>query len=107
MVNCPCERKPRCGEAATRLGAPGPGPDAPVNPGRERLLTVDDERFRVRLRLRHGPLYDYDYDWLTGPNPGYGFGMSGPSEQSDDDHKAQIRHFLAEIDPGTGYLPED
>lgn len=79
----------------------------PVNPGRERLLTVGDERFRVRLRLRHGPLYDYDYDWLTGPNPGYGFGMAGPFEQSDDDHRAQIRDFLAEIDSATGYLRED
>jgi hypothetical protein len=38
---------------------------------------------------------------------GYGFGMSGPFEQSDDEHRAQFRDFLADIDPATGYLVED
>ena len=74
---------------------------------RERLLSVGRERFRVRLRPRHGPLFEYDYDWLTGPNDGYGFGISGPFEQSDDEHRARIRDFLAEIDEATGYLAED
>lgn len=73
----------------------------------ERLLDVGGEQWRVRLRPRQGPLFDYDYDWLTGPNDGYGFGMSGPFEQSDDQHEARIRDFLAEIDPATGYLAED
>lgn len=86
---------------------PGLAPTHPVNAGRERLLTVGGEGFRVRLRPRHGELYEYDYDWLTGSNYGYGFGVSGPFEQSDDDHRAQIRHFLADIDPATGYLRED
>ena len=71
------------------------------------MITVGRERFRVRLRPRHGPRYEYDYDWLTGPNNGYGFGVSGPFEHSDDDHKAQIRDFLADIDPSTGYLREE
>ena len=74
---------------------------------RERLLSLGGERFRVRLRPRHGPLFEYDYDWLTGPNVGYGFGISGPSEQSDDEHSARIRVFLAEIDQQTGFLAED
>lgn len=74
--------------------------------GRERLLRVEGELFRVRLRSRHGSLFEYDYDWLTGPNDAYGFGLSGPFEQSDDEHKAHIRNFLAEIDPKTGYLAE-
>jgi hypothetical protein len=75
--------------------------------GNERLFTVGAERFRVRLRPRYGPLFEYDYEWLTGPNDGYGFGMSGPFEQSDDEHRARIQDFLAEIDPATGYLADD
>ncbi len=74
--------------------------------GRERLITVDGERFRVRLRPCHGDLYEYDYDWLTGPSVGYGFGVSGPFEESDAKHTARMRNFLAEIDPATGFLGE-
>jgi hypothetical protein len=70
------------------------------------LLTVGGEQFLVRLRSRHGLLYEYDYDWLSGPNDGYGFGVSGPFQESDDEHRGRIRHFLAEIDPATGYLSE-
>ncbi len=88
------------------LARPGLAPPHPVRSGSEQFLTVGRERFRVRLRRRHGPLYEYDYDWLTGPNDGYGFGVSGPFEHSDDDHKARIRDFLADIDPVTGYLSE-
>jgi hypothetical protein len=73
----------------------------------EELLMVDGEQFRVRLRPRHGLLYEYDYDWLSGPNEGYGFGVSGPFEESEDEHTARIRDFLAHIDPATGYLRED
>jgi hypothetical protein len=75
--------------------------------GRECLLTVEGEVFRVRLRPRHGSLFEYDYDWSTGPNDGYGFSISGPFEQGDDEHTARIREFLMEIDPATGYLAED
>jgi hypothetical protein len=58
--------------------------------GDERILSVGGERFRVRLRPRRALLYEYeyDYDWLSGPNDGYGFAMSGPLEQSDDEHVA-------------------
>jgi hypothetical protein len=33
--------------------------------------------------------------------------MSGPFEQSDDEHRTRIQDFLAEIDPATGYLADD
>ena len=86
---------------------PGLAPPDPGGAGSEQLITVGRERFRVRLRPRRGPRYEYDYDWLTGPNKGgYGFGVSGPFEHGDDDHKAQIRDFLTDIDPSTGYLRE-
>lgn len=69
-------------------------------------LTVDGETFRIRLRPQQTRLFEYDYDWLTGPNVGYGFGMSGPAEQSEDEHIAHIRAFLSGIDPSTGFLRE-
>lgn len=75
--------------------------------GREWLLSVEGERFRVRLRPRHGHLFEYDYDWLTGPNDGYGFGESGPFERGEAEHGARISWFLGEIDPAAGFLAED
>ncbi len=98
------------GEEADAFGqasdavCPGLAPAEPVHSGPEQLLTVGGELFRVRRRAQHGSSYEYDYDWLSGPNPGYGFGMSGPLEQTDDDHLTTIRDFLAGIDPATGYL---
>ena len=86
---------------------PGLAPPDPGGAASEQFIIVGRERFRVRLRPRRGPRYEYHYDWLTGPNNGYGFGMSGPFEHSDDDHKAQIQDFLADIDPSTGYLREE
>lgn len=85
-----------------------------------RLLVVDGERFEVTARSGSGQTYDYR--WLSGPNPGYGFSSTASFARSahddgqpwpvrreqltDDDHVAQIRGFLAEIDPETGYLAE-
>ena len=86
---------------------PGLAPPDPGGAASEQFITVGRERFRVRLRPRRGPRYEYHYEWLTGPNNGYGFGMSGTFEHSDDDHKARIRDFLADIDPSTGYLREE
>lgn len=71
-----------------------------MTPGR--LLVVDGERFEVTPRA--GREQTYDYRWLSGPNPGYGF--SSTVTLTEDDHVAQIRGFLAEIDPETGYLAE-
>jgi hypothetical protein len=72
-----------------------------------RILTVDGERFRVRLRPRRRAVFQCDYDWLTGPNREYGFSVSSSCAQSDEEQKAAIRNFLAQIDPATGYLAED
>ena len=47
------------------------------------------------------------YTWLTGPNLGYGFGVSPTPDASLDDHRQNIRDFLAQVDPGTGYLADD
>lgn len=71
---------------------------------KDRRLTVDGERFRIRQTGRT----EYCYDWLTGPNPDYGFagGTYPPSELTDDDHVEAIRDFLADIDPETGYLSD-
>lgn len=69
-------------------------------------IEVDGERFRVTV--------DGDgasYDWLSGPNKDYGFSLSvmGPTRFTfpREFHVSQIKTFLADIDPETGYLPED
>lgn len=65
-------------------------------------FTVDGECFRVRRRDRDGTTH---YDWESGPNEGYGFTVSGyGDEPSHEYHLSQIRDFLSEIDPATGYL---
>lgn len=85
----------------------GPGESVGPDESAGHVLSVGGEQFSVRLRPRNGRLYEYDYDWLSGPNDGYGFGMSGPFEETDAEHEARIRSFLAQIDPATGYLRED
>ena len=66
-------------------------------------LEVDGEVFAVRPDTFGGTAYT----WLTGPNPGYGFGQSPTPDSSLDEHKKNIRNFLAQIDPGTGYIEDD
>jgi hypothetical protein len=69
-----------------------------------RRLTVDGETFEVHRR-RPG---QYDLDCVSGPNAGYGF-VSASSDGgpiSDRWLVAQIKDFLAEIDPDTGYLTD-
>ena len=44
--------------------------------------------------------------WSSGPNPGYGFGLSPTPGMSLEEHRENVRNFLAEIDPATGYLRE-
>jgi hypothetical protein len=67
------------------------------------ILEVDGELFDVRPDGRGGT----DYTWLSGPNPGYGFGVSPTRDRSLDEHREDVRDFLADIDPVTGYLAED
>jgi hypothetical protein len=65
-----------------------------------RTLEVDGEIFVLRPNEFGGT----DYTWLNGPDPGYGFGVSPAAEPSLDEHRANIRRFLADIDPTTGHL---
>jgi hypothetical protein len=66
-------------------------------------LEVDGEVFELRADRYGGT----DYCWLTGPNPGYGFSLSPTPNVSLEKHRENIRGFLAQIDPTTGYLGED
>ena len=69
-------------------------------------VTVDGEVFEVRKRS--GRPGQYDLDWVSGPNPSYGFSTasSDGSPISPAQLEEQIRDFLAEIDPETGYLAD-
>ena len=64
---------------------------------------VDGELFALRPDEHGGT----DYTWLTGPNNGYGFGTSPTPNWSTEAHRENIRSFLAQIDPSTGYIEED
>jgi hypothetical protein len=81
-----------------------------------RRLIVDGETFEV------GPSeagQGDDFEWVSGPNPGYGFSSrpsmtfvprgesaaTGP-EAGDAVQVEQIRHFLDQIDPATGYIED-
>lgn len=66
-------------------------------------LDVDGERFA----LRPGDADGTDYTWLSGPNPGYGFSLSPTPNLSLDEHRENIRHFLAMVDPATGFIEDD
>ncbi len=66
------------------------------------LLDVGGEVFEVRADGRGGT----EYVWSSGPNPGYGFGLSPTPDMSLDEHRGNVRNFLAEIDPATGYFRE-
>lgn len=66
-------------------------------------LEVDGEVFAIGPDQRGGT----GYTWLSGPNPGYGFGLSPARGLSIGEHLENVREFLADIDPTTGYLRED
>jgi len=66
-------------------------------------LDVDGEIFAVRPNKSGGT----DYTWLNGPSPGYGFGAGPTRNLSLDEHTANIRGFLAIVDPTTGYIEDD
>ncbi len=66
-------------------------------------LEVDGEMFALRRNEFNGT----DYTWLSGPNPGYGFSTSPTPDLSLDEHTENIRHFLAMVDPSTGYIEDD
>ena len=67
-------------------------------------VEVDGEMFEVSSsRNRPG---QYRLVWLSGPNPGYGFsvGNSDGRAMSDAETKDEIRGFLGQVDPETGYI---
>ena len=66
-------------------------------------LDVDGERFAIRQGGDGGT----DYDWLSGPNKSYGFSSSGTLNRSVEEHREEIRVFLAMIDSDTGYIGDD
>ncbi|WP_433087557.1 hypothetical protein ACQP1P_16555 [Dactylosporangium sp. CA-052675] len=79
-----------------------PEPDGAAD-GRSITLEVDGEVFALSPNEFGGT----DYAWLSGPNPGYGFGASPTPNLSLDGHRENIRGFLAQIDPATGYIEDD
>ena len=68
-------------------------------------LDVDGERFAIR-RAAWGQDGTY-YDWLSGPNKGYGFSSGATADRPMEEHREEIRTFLAMIDPNTGYIGDD
>jgi hypothetical protein len=66
-------------------------------------LDVDGERFAIRQAGDGGT----DYDWLSGPNEGYGFESGATPNRPVEEHRQDIRTFLAMIDPNTGYIGDD
>ena len=66
-------------------------------------LVVDGERFVVTRRA--GSSDTYDFAWTSHP-ASYGFSIGGNADWHPDrvEMAEQIRSFLAEIDPETGYL---
>ncbi len=50
----------------------------------------------------------YHYTWTSGPHDGYGFSTASNSETplTLEDHRRNIREFLAQIDPDTGYIED-
>ncbi|GAA3240512.1 hypothetical protein ACFO1B_08705 [Dactylosporangium siamense] len=70
---------------------------------RSLTLAVDGESFALSPNEFGGT----DYAWLSGPNPGYGFGVSPTRSLSLDEHMENIRNFLAQVDPATGYIEDD
>jgi hypothetical protein len=88
-------------EAADPVPGPGIAPQSANDVSAPALvLTVDGELFE----LRHDEHGGTDYDWVSGPNEGYGFGSTPTRDWSVDQHRENIRSFLAQIDPTTGYI---
>jgi hypothetical protein len=66
-------------------------------------LEVDGEVFALRPDQQGGT----DYTWVSGSKPGYGFSLSPTVDTSLEEHRANIRGFLAMIDPATGYFEKE
>jgi hypothetical protein len=77
-------------------------------------MTVDGEVFDIRPNETGT---GHHFDWVSGPDPSYGFSTGMPTifvpvgedgvartEADDTFFAQQIREFLAQIDPETGYI---
>ena len=78
-------------------------PEPEVEHGEPYETVVDGETWVVRHRTNDPGTYDFD--WVSGPNEGYGFALYSPdrSEKTTGELDEEIRRFLSEIDPETGY----
>jgi hypothetical protein len=86
------------------LAVPSEYPAQESGPGVAAVtLEVDGELFAVRPDEHGGT----SYTWLTGPNSGYGFSASPTRDWSAEAHRENIRSFLEQIDPSTGYIEDD
>ena len=83
-----------------------PGID-PVQRGEESpadvVVDVDGELFAISPDEFSGT----QYTWLSGPNEGYGFATSPTPDWTTDQHRDNVRSFLAHVDPATGYLEDE
>ncbi|MEU7929453.1 hypothetical protein [Micromonospora sp. NPDC049107] len=66
-------------------------------------VDVDGELFALRPNECNGT----HYTWLSGPRPGYGFGVGSAPDLSLEEHRKNIRDFLAMVDPTTGRIEDD
>jgi hypothetical protein len=83
-----------------------PGLAATAAPGLDPVeLVVDEEKFMVTRRA--GPSGTYDFAW-TSHAASYGFSIGSDADWHPDraELAEQIRSFLADLDPKTGYLRE-
>jgi hypothetical protein len=90
--------------APDETAMPGQAPAAA--PGLDPVeLFVDGERFLITRRADSPGTYDFD--WTSHP-ASYGFSIGANFDWKPDraELTEQIRRFLAEIDPETGYLPD-
>lgn len=90
------------GVATDPLAVPGLAPPPEGDRGPALALDVDGEMFELRPDDHGGT----SYAWLTGPNNGYGFGTTPTSDWSTDQHRRNIRGFLAQVDPETGFIED-
>ena len=69
-------------------------------------VKVDGETFDVTTRPEVPG--QYHFKWVSGRNPGYGFTVrtSDGSALPRDQIVRQVRLFLAQIDPVTGYIAD-
>ena len=91
------------GAGADPSAGPGVAPADEPGAGAAITLDVDGELFALSPDDHGGTAYTR----LTGPNEGYGFGSSPTSGWTTEEHRDNIRSFLAQIDPSTGYLEDN